>query len=57
MRLKDKEFHEQLEECGITDEGALEEIYSVIDEFFAARFLGVFKTLEGEKMTGYKEND
>ncbi len=49
MRLKDKEFHEQLEECGITDEGALEEIYSVIDEFFAARFLGVFKTLEGGK--------
>lgn len=24
MRLKDKEFHEQLEDSGITDEGALE---------------------------------
>ncbi len=47
MRLKDKEFHEQLEDSGITDEGALEEVYSVIDELFAARFLGVFKALEG----------
>lgn len=47
MCLKTKEFHEQLEDSGVTDEKVLEEVYSVLDSVFAARFFGTYKMMEG----------
>lgn len=46
MCLKTKEFHEQLEDSGVTDENVLEEVYDALDSVFAARFLGVHKIME-----------
>lgn len=47
MCLKTKEFHEQLEDSGVTDEKVLEEVYSILDSVFAARFLDAYKMMKG----------
>lgn len=47
MRLRDKEFHERLEDSGVTDENVLEEVYDVLDSVFAARFFNAYKMMEG----------